>query len=100
MDLAHTPEQRREALTAFCNGKVDFLLTRSEPNIFQASLPRVFWIIHFGVESANLALYGCRLLCLDSRLRQQKEKEAAKHDGVSILFLPPEKKDKELDLCV
>jgi superfamily II DNA/RNA helicase len=91
---SQSQEQRRLALSAFCKEQQDFLLTRSEPNIFQSSLPRVFWIIHFGIESSNLSWYGCRLLCLDSSLRQKASK-GLQHEGVSILFLPPEKKDKD-----
>lgn len=88
-----TQDQRRGSLQSFCKEQQDFLLTRSEPNIFQASLPRVFWIIHFGVESSNLSWYGCRLLCLDSQLRQKAGK-GPQHDGVSILFMPNEKKEQ------
>jgi len=47
-------EQRQKALTTFVNGQCDFLLTRSEPNIFQSTLPRVFWVVHFGVDDKNL----------------------------------------------
>eukprot|EP00747_Dinoflagellata_sp_TGD_P194226 gnl/TRDRNA2_/TRDRNA2_61410_c0_seq1.p1 gnl/TRDRNA2_/TRDRNA2_61410_c0~~gnl/TRDRNA2_/TRDRNA2_61410_c0_seq1.p1 ORF type:complete len:506 (-),score=107.14 gnl/TRDRNA2_/TRDRNA2_61410_c0_seq1:90-1574(-) len=84
-----TPEQRNESLEAFKHGQHDFLFTRSEPNIFQTSLPRVFWILHFGIENTNLSWYGCRLLCMDDSLRQKAAKNVA-HDGVSILFTPPE----------
>jgi len=91
-----TASQRRGSLTSFCKEQQDFLLTRSEPNIFQASLPRVFWIIHFGVEPSNLSWYGCRLLCLDSQLRQKAGK-GPQHDGVSILFMANEKKEREKD---
>jgi superfamily II DNA/RNA helicase len=89
---SQSQSQRHEQFKAFCKEQYDFLLTRSEPNIFQTSLPRVFWIIHFGVESSNLPWYGCRLLCLDSQLRQ-KPCKGAHHDGVSILFMPPKEKE-------
>jgi len=81
-------KQRRDSLASFCKEQQDFLLTRSEPNIFQTSLPRVFWTVHFGVDSSNLSWYGCRLLCLDSTLRQKAGK-SLHHDGVSILFSRP-----------
>jgi len=87
MDPSQPMEQRREALTLFINGQRDFLLSRTEPNIFQTSLPRVFWIIHFGIEESNLQRYGCRLLCMDQTLRQ-KAGRGPHHDGVSICFLP------------
>merc|ERR1711972_565811 len=89
---SRTQKERRESLRAFCKEQHDFLLTRSEPNIFQATIPRVFWIIHFGVENSNLPLYGCRLLCLDSALREKAGKGPT-HDGVSILFLPTKEKE-------
>jgi len=82
-----TPKERRENLASFAKEHHDFLLTRSEPNVFQATLPRVYWIIHFGVEPTNLSWYGCRLLCIDSQLREKASK-GVQHDGVSILFLP------------
>merc|ERR1711957_153294 len=35
-------KERKDSFNAFCKEQHDFLLTRSEPNIFQVSLPRVF----------------------------------------------------------
>jgi superfamily II DNA/RNA helicase len=78
-------EQREKVMSMFVNGQYDFLLTRSEPNIFQSSLPRVFWVIHFGVDGKNVRdLYGARLMCLDTSLRH---KGGPHQDGVSLLFL-------------
>lgn len=85
MDPEESREKRREALSAFMSGKKDFLLTKTEPNVFQLSMPRVFWVINFSVEQQNLAWYGCRLLCLDDVLRG-KVKKGPHQDGVSILF--------------
>ncbi|CAK0826034.1 unnamed protein product [Prorocentrum cordatum] len=91
---AQTLQDGGSGALAFCKeqSQKDFLLTRSEPNIFQASLPRVFWVVHFGIE-ANLSWYGCRLLCLDSKLREQRGGKGVQHDGVSLLFLPPSQRD-------
>jgi superfamily II DNA/RNA helicase len=83
-----TESERRESLRSFCKEQTDFLLTRSEANIFQASLPRVFFVIHFGVDASNLPIYGYRLLCLDSTIRT-KEKKNIDHNGVSLLFMQP-----------
>lgn len=89
---SQSKKEHQECLRAFCKEQHDFLLTRSEHNIFQSTLPKVFWIVHFGVETSNLSVYGCRLLCLDTSLRE-KVRRGPHHDGVSILFLPPKDKD-------
>lgn len=81
------PKERAEKLNAFGAGKLSFLVTRSEIGLFQISMPRVFWILHWGVEKDRLAHYGCRLLCLDQSLR--KGQNTTGQDGVSVLFLKP-----------
>merc|ERR1719453_2243137 len=72
-------------LKDFSDGKLSFLFTKTEPNIFQISMPRVFWIIHFGVPTDKLQWYGCRLCSLDESLRG-----GSHQSGVSVLFLPPQ----------
>lgn len=69
----------------FAENRVSFLLCKTEPNIFQMSLPRVFFIIHFGLDPEKLSHYGCRLCCLDESLKGG----TAHQSGVSVLFLPP-----------
>jgi len=78
-------------LTSFVQGQHSFLLTKSEPNIFQLSMPRVFWIIHFGVPEEKPTWYGCRLLCFDEALRRENNRI-----GVSVFFAPPGEKGSEL----
>merc|ERR1712146_421454 len=78
------PKDFAEKLNAFGMGKASFLVTKSEPGIFQISMPRVFWILHWGLEKERLAHYGCRLLCLDQSLR--KGNNTTGQEGVSVLF--------------
>jgi superfamily II DNA/RNA helicase len=95
MDPTEDLAKRREALNLFMSGKKDFLLTKTEPNVFQMSMPRVFWVINFGVEEKNLAWYGCRLLCLDETLRGKAQKKGPHQDGVSILFQEKTSSDEQ-----
>jgi len=56
---------RRDALTEFCSGATQFLVTISDTHILQGVIPKVSCIVHVGVPRQCLTLYATRLLPID-----------------------------------
>eukprot|EP00929_Paragymnodinium_shiwhaense_P088831 TRINITY_DN49138_c0_g1_i1.p1 TRINITY_DN49138_c0_g1~~TRINITY_DN49138_c0_g1_i1.p1 ORF type:complete len:783 (-),score=181.41 TRINITY_DN49138_c0_g1_i1:99-2357(-) len=73
-------EGRRKAVQDFTGNRAQFLLSRSEPAVCQAVLPKVSCVFHFGVPKDSASIYGVRLLPLAG---------AVAKDSASILFLEP-----------
>lgn len=88
--VADPRSQLEQAMEALNSGQQDFLITRSGDDVFEGTFHNVFWMIHFGLDSANLASYGCRLKCLKTSLESREDRSTG--SGISLLFLPPKEK--------